>query len=36
MWDKEGSVFFCVEGLRDGTKYTFGLWDHNCEECREG
>ena len=20
MWDKEGSGFFCVEGLRDGTK----------------
>ena len=21
MWDKEGSGFFCVKGLRDGTKY---------------
>ena len=21
MWDKEGSGFFGVEGLRDGTKY---------------
>ena len=21
MWDKEGSGFFCVKGLRDGKKY---------------
>ena len=21
MWDKEGSGFFCVKVLRDGTKY---------------
>ena len=21
MWDEEGSGFFCVKGLRDGTKY---------------
>ena len=37
MWDKEGSGFFCVKGLRERDKiYTFGLWDHNCEEYREG
>ena len=21
MWDKEGSGFFCIKGLRDGIKY---------------
>ena len=27
MWDKEGSGFFGVRGLRDGTKYIhFSYW----------
>ena len=27
MWDKEGSGFFGIEGLRDGTKYIhMGNW----------
>ena len=37
MWNKEGSGFFGVKGLRDGTKYIqLVLLGHNCGECLGG